>query len=130
VEALNIRSVGPGIDLAQDADPGDGLIDFAFVPASRRDALIDYLELKAQGADPPSPADIRRGRILTVTAPRHDTHIDDRLWRATAKPPAVCPDVEIKAQAQSVTILAPPPAGPDVPDMAHVTTPTVLSIST
>ncbi len=126
VEAMNIRSVGPGIDLAQDADPGDGLLDFAFVSAGDREALVDYLAQKAQGADPPSPAEIRRGRVLTLTAPRHDAHVDDRLWRAGAKPPAVHPDVEIKAQAQTVTLLAPPSPRLDLPDLARMPAPAIL----
>ncbi|TXL77575.1 hypothetical protein FHP25_09090 [Vineibacter terrae] len=129
VEALNIRSVGPGIDLVPDADPGDGLLDFAFVSAGDREALVDYLAQKAQGADPPSPAEIHRGRVLTLTAPRHDAHVDDRLWRAGAKPPAVHPDVEIKAQAQTVMMLAPPLSGPDLPDMARMAVPTLLPVS-
>lgn len=129
VEALNIRSVGPGIDLAPDAEPGDGLLDFAFVAAGDRQALVDYLAQKAQGADPPSPAEIRRGRVLTLTAPRHDAHVDDRLWRAGAKPPAVHPDVEIKAQAQTLTILAPPTPGTDLPDLVRMAVPAALPVS-
>lgn len=107
LEALNIRSVGPAIELAVDAEPDDGLLDLALVPVDRREDFIDYLTDRLQGLDTPAPVDVRRGRSLTLVANRYDAHIDDRLWRAAAKPPAVSPDVEIKAQSQTVTILIP-----------------------
>jgi len=107
LEALNIRSVGPAIELAPDAEADDGLLDLAMVPVDRREDFIDYLTDRLQGVDTPPPVDVRRGRCLTLVANRHDAHIDDRLWRAAAKPPAVSPDVEIKAQSQAVTILVP-----------------------
>lgn len=112
--AMNIRSVGPSVELAPEAQADDGLLDIALVPADRRQDFIDYLTDRLQGADTPAPADVRRGRCLTLVANRHDAHIDDRLWRARAQPPAVSPDVEIKAQAQTVMVLVPPAARPEV----------------
>ncbi|HKU98967.1 MAG TPA: diacylglycerol kinase family protein [Vineibacter sp.] len=128
LEALNIRSVGPGIELAPDAEADDGLLDLAMVPADRREDFIDYLTDRLQGVDTPAPVTVRRGRTLTLVANRHDAHIDDRLWRAAARPPAVSPDVEIKAQSHAVTVLTPRRHGDRVSRPQTEATPVMVEV--
>lgn len=49
LEVMNIRSVGPNLELAPDADPGDGYFDLVMVPESRRSQLEDHLEKMIKG---------------------------------------------------------------------------------
>jgi diacylglycerol kinase family enzyme len=70
VEALNIGLVGPGLSVARDADPGDGLLDLVVIDDEARNALMDYLERRVAGR--------RAGRL---DLPVH------RFRRAHLKPP-------------------------------------------
>jgi diacylglycerol kinase (ATP) len=76
VEVLNMRSVGPNLLLAPDADPSDGFFDVITAEPSHRDQLMAYLEDRAEG------------RIATLSLPRvrareviiegcGELHIDD-----------------------------------------------------
>lgn len=85
VEAVNIRSLGPRVQIAPDADPGDGKLDLVLVRESERGALVEYLErlLAGESADPPVHA--RRAHTIRIAGEResfeHDFHVDDKRWK-------------------------------------------------
>jgi len=43
LEAMNIKSIGPNLHLAPDADPGDGLLDIALLANGEQHQLNSYL---------------------------------------------------------------------------------------
>jgi diacylglycerol kinase (ATP) len=49
VELMNIKSLGPNLKLAANADPGDGYFDLVMIPDQKRDELENYLEKMING---------------------------------------------------------------------------------
>jgi diacylglycerol kinase (ATP) len=81
VEAMNIGTLGPGVCLAADADPSDGLLDVVIVTARERDRLAEHLTRHLRGERPSSPFGVARGRQLLLYGPRADSHVDGKLVR-------------------------------------------------
>jgi diacylglycerol kinase (ATP) len=46
-EVMNIRSIGPNLNLAPFADPGDGYFEVVLIPEQKRSDFLKYLETKA-----------------------------------------------------------------------------------
>ena len=107
MHAMNIRSIGPGLELAPQANPADGQLDFVFLPVERRAAFIDYLAALREDQQGTPPVEIRRGRRLRLAGNGYDVHIDDRLMRTEAAPPDAHLDIEIGIDAQAVRMLVP-----------------------
>jgi len=84
VEILNISQVGPRLRLAPSADPGDSLLDVAYVSAQNRDALLEWLDalidddLDAGVAGPPPVATVP-GAKITIAWNGMDLRIDDKF---------------------------------------------------
>jgi diacylglycerol kinase (ATP) len=82
VEAMNIRSIGPRLELASAADPGDGLLDVALLPAAEREAFADYLRRRLAGEAARPRLTIERGRriqICQLSCADSGVHVDDDL---------------------------------------------------
>jgi diacylglycerol kinase (ATP) len=84
VEAMNIAAIGPRIELAPDADPGDGQFDLVLARPSERDALANCIESLGAGSDRP-PVDVHRVRTVEMDWPSADAHVDDDLWPSGAR---------------------------------------------
>jgi len=115
VEAMNVRSIGPRMELAPAADPGDGYIDLVLVRETDRRALIDYLDSIADGA-PVIPAfETRRAQRVSFVWDVADGHLDDEPWpeggteRSSATASAAVVEVEI--EHPPVRVLVPAPDG-------------------
>jgi diacylglycerol kinase (ATP) len=107
VEALNIRSVGPNLPLAPDADPGDSAIDLVLVSAADRDELGRRLHEAATAQTPAAlRLPVRRGRRLSMRAPADLLfHIDDDLWPpATGKGAGDVPELCIEIAGHALTL--------------------------
>ena len=87
LEAMNIRSIGPRLDLATDADPGDGLLDVVMVRESERDLLAGFLRGRLDGDRGPSGLPSLRGERLSIRGAPFPLHLDDRAWRRSAEHP-------------------------------------------
>jgi diacylglycerol kinase family enzyme len=48
-EVMNTRSIGPNLNLAPFADPGDGQFEVVLIPEERRNDFLKYLEAKTKG---------------------------------------------------------------------------------
>lgn len=107
VAAMNIASVGPNMDLAPNADPGDGLLDFALVREERRDDLIDCIVTRLRGGTATPPTDVHRGRRLRFSWSGYDVHIDDRTWRADDPMPDAHIEIEITVEPGALDLLLP-----------------------
>lgn len=106
VEAMNIRSIGPNLDLAPAADPHDGLFEIVLVSKDELPQMRDFLtDLIAKKVRPPILG-ARRGRHLRIDCPSLRIHIDDDLWpERQAKPVAAA--VEIQIEPDSLIVLTP-----------------------
>jgi diacylglycerol kinase (ATP) len=80
VEAMNIRSVGPNVALAPDADVSDGLFDLVLLSDAHREALRDYLTARLEGAHPTMRVPVHRGRHVELSWKGSRVHIDDEVW--------------------------------------------------
>lgn len=78
-EIMNIRSLGPKLILAPDADPGDGAFDIILISERKREKLIAYIDKIAAGVKARFPFKIIRGRNIQVHWSGKDIHIDDQL---------------------------------------------------
>jgi diacylglycerol kinase family enzyme len=85
LEAMNIRSIGPRLALATDADPGDGLLDIVMVRDSERELLAGFLRGRLNGANGPSGLPCLRGERLSIRGAAVPLHLDDRAWRRSAE---------------------------------------------
>jgi diacylglycerol kinase family enzyme len=82
VEAMNIGQMGPNLPLAEQADPGDGLLDVVLIRDEDRSNLVAYLSVRMRELDPALPGLRRaRGERVVLEPPRDlRLHADDRLW--------------------------------------------------
>jgi diacylglycerol kinase family enzyme len=84
VEVLNISQVGPRLRLAPNADPGDNLLDVAYVTTEHREALLEWLDalihdgLDAAVVGPPPVATVP-GSKITIVWNGMDLRIDDKF---------------------------------------------------
>lgn len=82
VEVLNIRSLGPKLMLAPDADPGDGQFEVILIPDGQRKALLSYLEKINKGIKAKFPFPSIKGRDIKVRWDyKKDIHVDDEVLK-------------------------------------------------
>jgi diacylglycerol kinase family enzyme len=74
-EVLNIRSVGPNLVFAPDADPSDGYFDVVMAQESHREELMTYLDRRADGRDTRLALPTRRAREVVIAA-GGELHVD------------------------------------------------------
>ena len=81
VEAMNIRSIGPNLLLAPNANVEDGLFNVVLLKESHRGRFDDYLRHRLAGSKAAPRLPVLRARTVTL-APRGggSLHVDDRLW--------------------------------------------------
>lgn len=83
VELMNIPQLGPNLDLAPDADPGDGLFDLILIPEGRRTDLGVYLDKKINGTSENIGLEkftkTIRARKIKMQWAGSKAHVDDRL---------------------------------------------------
>jgi diacylglycerol kinase family enzyme len=102
VEAMNMKRIGPGLELAPDADLGDGLIEVVFVCDDESDRENLDAHLREHPADEPVPPllKIRRGREIIIDAGKDILHLDDKPWNASG-------EIQLSLNKQNLTFLVP-----------------------
>ena len=101
LEAMNIRAIGPRLDLAPDADPGDGMLDIVLVREADRDALTCFLRRGLGDPCSSPPLTQVRGRHLRVGCGRAGVHLDDKTWKDGKSPVAF----EVRVVAGAIEVL-------------------------
>ena len=81
VEVMNIRSIGPNLHLAPEADPGDGKFDIVLVTENQRKHLAEYVQNKIQGLEVPFDFPLLKGKTLTVDWDGKHVHVDDEYHK-------------------------------------------------
>ena len=79
LEAMNVRAIGPGLCLAPEACPGDGLLDVVLVAEEERDAFADYLARCLEEPAAPHPFTVQRTRNVEIEWESGSAHVDSSL---------------------------------------------------
>ena len=98
LEALNVRLIGPSLNLAPEADTKDGYLDIITIPYGKQTVLSQYLSRRINGEKPRLELPGRRGRHLQIEWESSPVHIDDIRWPGDKK------DVRIRSHAISITV--------------------------
>jgi diacylglycerol kinase family enzyme len=107
LEAMNIRSIGPNLDLSPDADPGDGLLDLVLASKSECDQISRYLSDRIEGKSSSPGLIVRRSQRLQIECEGLLIHIDDDLWPKDGSPPSSPIDIEVKLSSEYLEMLTP-----------------------
>ncbi len=78
VEVMNIRSVGPNLVFAPDADPGDGQLEVVVAREEHRGEVDRYLRHRAEGRSARLELPTRRGRVIEIGGWKQ-VHVDDEV---------------------------------------------------
>jgi diacylglycerol kinase family enzyme len=81
VEVMNIRSIGPNLHLAPDADPGDGKFDIVLITEKQRTHLAEYVRKKLEGEEVPFDFPLLKGRELVIFWDGKHVHVDDEYHK-------------------------------------------------
>ena len=109
LEALNVRFIGPNLNLAPEADTQDGFLDIVAVPYAKRADLNKYLKERMGGAASALKSRRRQGRHLQIEWKGSPVHIDDMRWPDAHKPlPVKSHAITIKVDPGALVFLAPP----------------------
>jgi diacylglycerol kinase (ATP) len=108
IQALNIRYIGPNLDLAPGADTNDGLLDVVLLPRGEEGKLSRYLTHCIRGRNAKAKLTVRRGRHLQIEWDGSPVHIDDQPWSTdNDKPTDRSSTIDIKVGPHSVLFLCP-----------------------
>jgi diacylglycerol kinase (ATP) len=83
VEVLNIRSLGPNLELSPDASPSDGFFSVVTAREEDREELTDYLQRRIEGSDCRLSLIPRRARRVDIQG-LEDMHVDDEVISVTS----------------------------------------------
>ncbi len=119
VAALNVGRVGPRLDLAPDADPGDGALDLVLLKEDDRETLDNYLAELAQGKANGVRFASRRVKQLTLGWPSEGGHLDDELWPRNASGKGQSDTPVVVEVVGSVEVLHPAGAATDTAPASH-----------
>jgi len=81
IEVMNIRSIGPNLSLAPDADPGDGEFDVVLITEKQRKHLAEYVRKKIEGADILFDFPLLKAKRLTMFWDGRHVHVDDEYLK-------------------------------------------------
>ena len=99
VEALNLGMTGPRI--GPTAQPGDQLLDIVYLPAERRQEMLDWL---ADGPDDrPAPLTIRKARKATLSWKDGPLRMDDQVF----EPHELASNIIVELEPDSLRVCVP-----------------------
>ncbi|MEX1232439.1 MAG: diacylglycerol kinase family protein [Planctomycetaceae bacterium] len=115
LEVMNISTIGPGLQFAPDADPGDGLLDVVLIEEGHRKELMDYLSWCIMSSRIPANFPVRRAQRVQFRWQGSMVHVDSSLWSASdermkdvkkpkKKPPCT---IDIRLMPQALELLVP-----------------------
>ena len=80
LEAMNIRYIGPNLDLVPRAQINDGLLDVVFVAKGEQTKLSQYISDRLKHKRSRVNLTVHQGRHLQVEWKSSPVHIDDKPW--------------------------------------------------
>jgi diacylglycerol kinase (ATP) len=82
VEIMNTASIGPNLQLAPEANPGDGELDIVMISESQKEELITYVKQKLAGKEAHNFQTVRARKVLIECECKY-LHVDDELIKTT-----------------------------------------------
>lgn len=79
VEVMNIKSIGPQLALAANADPGDSLLDVVLIREEEKKHFSDYLSSLLEGKKEAADFTVKKGKKITIRWNESVIHIDDEI---------------------------------------------------
>ena len=108
LEAMNIRSIGPNLELAPDADPGDGMFDVVLAGPDEKEQFADYLARRIAGKTGPLRLSSRRVRQMRIESDEVRVHIDDDVWPKHGEHPPFAPlIIDVAMHPENLEFLIP-----------------------
>jgi diacylglycerol kinase family enzyme len=108
LEAMNMRSIGPNLGLAPDADLGDGRLDIVLVPEREQEKLQRYLSACGEGRSDVPGLTVHKGRHLQIKWEGGMMHIDDDVWPDNDTHRAPCPTmIDVQVHVEALRFLMP-----------------------
>jgi diacylglycerol kinase (ATP) len=108
LEALNIRYIGPNLDLVPQAEVNDGLFDIVMVAKRERAKLGRYLSDVVTRKRARANLTVRRGQHLQIEWKSSPVHIDDMPWPEEDDDiPVRSNAIDIKIQPAALVFLTP-----------------------
>jgi diacylglycerol kinase family enzyme len=101
-EVMNTQSIGPNLNLAPFADPGDGEMEVVLISERQRKDFADYILHKIKGIDDPPIFNILKAKELTIYWEGKLLHADDQIIELDSPR-----EVKIKVQAGVLKFLIP-----------------------
>jgi diacylglycerol kinase (ATP) len=86
LEVANIGRIGPRLDLAPDAEPGDGYLDVVWVRREQRKEWLSYLKQLKKNGQTAAPVEHRRCRQITLSRSTASLHVDGKVFDEMATP--------------------------------------------
>ena len=107
-EVMNIRSVGPNLALAPEADSGDGWLDLVLARPDDRHQLQAYVAGRIAGREPSLELTVERVRQVRIVAGGQEVQVDDEIERPSENPGAVGAMLDIGIEPAALDVLVPP----------------------
>lgn len=101
-EVMNTQSIGPNLNLAPFADPGDGSFEVILVNERQRDEFASYVHNKLNGVEQPPIFNILKAKNLEIYWEGKLLHVDDEIIQMKESV-----DVKIKLQEGVLQFLVP-----------------------
>jgi diacylglycerol kinase (ATP) len=106
-EVMNIRSVGPNLVLAPEADGGDGWLDLVLARPDDRHQLQAYIAGRIAGREPSLDLPVERVRRVRIVAGGQEVQVDDDIERPSEDPGAVGAMLDIGIEPAALEVLVP-----------------------
>lgn len=81
IEVMNIRSIGPNLNLAPEADPGDGEFDVVLIAENQRAELAEYVRKKIDGREVKFEFPRLRAHAIEMSWDGRHLHVDDEYHK-------------------------------------------------
>jgi diacylglycerol kinase (ATP) len=79
IEVMNIKSVGPNLDLAPHADPGDGELEVVLITENQREKLARYVHCHLMNDEEDISFECIKAKKVSIEWQGHFCHADDQL---------------------------------------------------
>jgi diacylglycerol kinase family enzyme len=110
-EVMNTQSIGPNLNLAPFADPGDGALEVILISERQREEFANYVHNKMHGVEQTPVFNILKAKNLEIYWEGKLLHVDDEIIQLDASQ-----EIRIKLQEGVLEFLVPNQPSPSFPE--------------
>ena len=107
-EVMNSQSIGPNLDLAPFADPGDGVLEVILIAERQRQEFADYVLNKLHNVEQSPIFNILKAKNLDIYWEGRLMHVDDEIFQLDK-----AKEIKIKLQEGVLQFLVPSNGKPE-----------------